>query len=128
MPGPKMNVLAGLVAALGVFVTGAVAESGVANGQVTKTLEPKPIGTATENASAPASAGAESTEAAMPAETEPPNQPTIEMTNSSGTVTRPSSTGAPAITSSALAAAAADIKALPSVAWGALILAMAMVL
>ena len=28
MPGPKMNVLAGLVAALGVFVTGAVAESG----------------------------------------------------------------------------------------------------
>ncbi|KJK84316.1 hypothetical protein H634G_00680 [Metarhizium anisopliae BRIP 53293] len=228
MPGPKMNVLAGLVAALGVFVTGAVAESGVANGQVTKTLEPKPIGTATENgallvsmnfcsvvvntqcrvsvmtsapasgptsapssdlglsrasaaapapapapapgsappqaasvdaaatetsspvetndavqsvvpivplptrfsvpASAPASAGAESTEAAMPTETESPDQRTIEMTNSSGTVTQPSSTGAPAITSSALAAAAADIKVLPSVAWGALILAMAMVL
>ncbi|KAG8409819.1 hypothetical protein J3458_018900 [Metarhizium acridum] len=209
MPGFKMTVLTGLVAVLGIVVTGGAAESGV-NGQLTKTLEPKPIGTATENGallvsmnycsvvvntqcqvsvmtsapgsgpasapgsgpgssrsaagsappqaasvdaaateanspvetndavqsvvpiptriSVPASAGAESTEAAMSTETESPNQRTSEITNSSGTVTRPSRTGAPAVTSSALAAAAADIKALPGVAWGALILAVAMML
>ncbi|TWU78253.1 hypothetical protein ED733_008155 [Metarhizium rileyi] len=48
MPGFKFSILTGLVAVLGALVTGGVAESG-ADHQSVKTLDPKPIGTATDN-------------------------------------------------------------------------------
>lgn len=51
MPGPKMNVLAGLVAALGVFVTGVVAESGGKSFTLRKVSDMKRRGMLTESSS-----------------------------------------------------------------------------
>lgn len=51
MLGPKMNVLAGLVAALGVFVTGGVAESGGKSFTLRKVSDMKMRGTLTKSSS-----------------------------------------------------------------------------
>ncbi|OAQ66440.1 hypothetical protein VFPPC_16030 [Pochonia chlamydosporia 170] len=78
--------------------------------------------------SAPTSAVAPSTEATMPTETGSSTYETGEITEPVATATETSPTGAPAMTTTALTAAAAGIKAFPGAAWGAAILAVAVLL
>ncbi|KAK2595393.1 hypothetical protein QQS21_006865 [Conoideocrella luteorostrata] len=75
--------------------------------------------------SIPTSAAAPSTEASMPSETQPPSSYGTEMTQPAPTASSP--TGAPA-TTTPLTAAAAGIKAFPPAAWGAAILAVAVLI
>lgn len=64
----------------------------------------------------------------MPTETESPSYGTGEITEPVGTATQSSPTGSPAVTATALTAAAAGIKAFPGAAWGAAVLAIAVLL